>query len=206
MRCSLYSQLHLPSPPPPQQAASADSHEPLNSQPPVQPSCFTAASDPPHLSSCVSLELERRPSEGGVEGGGSSTRSRLEEIEALIRALEIQRREMSHAHPLSIIDFSPEWDDVSGGGKMLLTAHITQGFSYLGSFGGVTTTAECIAPNVLRLRAPPSPTGLPAVVPLQLLRLDGEGKPKQYLECGDEKSIQGLSPSRTPSSVKLTSK
>ena len=76
---------------------------------------------------------------------------------------------------LSIADFSPEWDAVGGGAKMLLTAETMEGCRYVALFGSASVQAEVIRPHVLRLRTPPSAGGFVGSVPLQLLRLAPDG-------------------------------
>ncbi|KAL1523624.1 hypothetical protein AB1Y20_018560 [Prymnesium parvum] len=149
--------------------------------PPLIARSCTASSACSGASGAPLLPLaSRSPSSASVERH-DPTASRLHEIEALIRALELQKRELHDARlpskpKLSILDFSPEWDEVGGGAKMLLTADVIHGFSYAARFGGALVPAESIAPNVLRLRVPPSPTGMPGRVPLQLLRLSSQGE------------------------------
>ena len=122
-------------------------------------------------------------------GGSSASRaltpsppgSRVHEIEACIRQLEIEKRfvvssvgtfgashdaertlhaaddpalasgsscsgQLSEALScqLSIVDFSPEWDSVQGGSKMLLTAETVAGCHYAVLFGGTSAPTEVI--------------------------------------------------------------
>ena len=84
---------------------------------------------------------------------------------------------LSGVHVLwSITDFSPSWDDISGGAKVIITGEPRVEFDadMRCVFGTVAVHAERLAPNVLRCEAPTHPAG---VVSMYLVLANGNGHP-----------------------------
>ncbi|OUS43224.1 CG-1 domain-domain-containing protein [Ostreococcus tauri] len=84
---------------------------------------------------------------------------------------------LSGVHVLwSIIDFTPSWDDISGGAKVIITGEPRVEFdsAMCCVFGTTSVRTEWIAPNVLRCEAPPHS---PGVVSMFLAMENGNGHP-----------------------------
>ena len=83
------------------------------------------------------------------------------------------------APPLAVLDMSPSWDAVGGGGRVLVAALTQPGVRYGASFGLSRTAvapATLVLPNVLSIVVPPSATGASGAVPFRLFRLSPEGE------------------------------
>ena len=78
----------------------------------------------------------------------------------------------------SIVDFTPSWDNVSGGAKVIITGNplveLEPGIGMCCVFGTITVPVEQIAPNVLKCHAP---AHAPGVVSMFLVMENGNGHP-----------------------------
>ena len=78
----------------------------------------------------------------------------------------------------SIIDFTPSWDDVTGGAKVIITGNplveFDQEIDMCCVFGTKSVSIERLAPNVLKCEVPPHPPGR---VSMFLAMDNGNGHP-----------------------------
>lgn len=95
----------------------------------------------------------------------------------------------------SIVDFTPSWDDVSGGAKVIITGNplveLEPGIGMCCVFGTIAVPVEQLAPNVLKCYAP---AHAPGVVSMFLVMESGNGHPVS--EISSFEFMESLDPSR----------
>ena len=103
----------------------------------------------------------------------------------------------------SIVDFTPSWDDVTGGAKVIITGNplveFDQEIDMCCVFGTKSVSIERLAPNVLKCEVPPHPPGR---VSMFLAMDNGNGHPVsemcsfEYVDSAVARSQKSLSASK----------
>ena len=169
-------------PPPPSQAQSTTQSHPQRPLPTAQQPLVDTAWRNAAADSRMSA-LEERIRQLELENAALKQRSQLasgEQVAVVFGATSagVDAPEMLPPH-LAILDVSPGWDSVSGGGKVLVATRTQPDTRYGGSFGFSRTAvapATVVLPNVLSITVPPSATGTAGPVPFKLFRLSPNGE------------------------------